>query len=123
MKHSSDLSVAIVDDDESLCRSLGRLLRAAGMESIAYHSAEAFLADTRHPDFDCLLLDVKLGGMSGIELQQHLVASGGTIPAIFITAYDEPATRERAFAASCRGYFRKTDPGAAVIDAIRKATS
>ena len=50
--------VAVVDDDEELCRSFGRLLRAAGFQPITYGSAEALLADTKHPQFDCLLLDV-----------------------------------------------------------------
>ena len=53
-----------------------RLLRAAGMQPISYASAEAFLADTKHPLFDCLVLDVHLGGMSGIELGQRLLAEG-----------------------------------------------
>ena len=55
--------VAVVDDDESLCRSVGRLLRAAGIEAVTYGSAEAFLEDAKRPQFDCLLLDVQLGGM------------------------------------------------------------
>ena len=123
MKLSGHLSIAIVDDDESLCRSLERLLRAAGMQSVAYPSAEAFLADARHPAFDCLVLDVQLGGISGIELQQRLAASGERTPVIFITAHDEPETREEALAAGCAGYFRKNDSGAEVIDAIRRAAA
>jgi len=53
--------VAVVDDDESLCRSFARLLRAAGFQQITYNSAESFLADTRRPQFGCLVLDIQLG--------------------------------------------------------------
>ena len=113
--------VAVVDDDESLCRSLGRLLRAVGIQPVTYLSAEAFLADTKRPRFDCLVFDIQLGGMSGIELHRQLNASGSTIPVIYITAHDEPATREEAQAAGCAAYFRKTVPGEDVLRAIRSA--
>jgi FixJ family two-component response regulator len=116
----STVQVAVVDDDPSLCRSLGRLLRAAGMESVAYGSAEAFLADTTQPHFDCLVLDVQLGGMSGIELGLWLAAEGSPPPIIFVTAYDDAETRGRAERAGCAAYFRKTDAGAGVLEAIRR---
>jgi FixJ family two-component response regulator len=118
---SEPLYVAVVDDDEHFCRSLGRLLRAAGMQAITYTSGEAFLADTKHPRFDCLVLDVQLGGMSGIELGRRLVAEGRSAPFIYITAHDDPDVRAGAKAAGCAGFFRKTDPGAEVLDAIRRA--
>jgi len=114
--------VAIVDDDESLCRSFGRLLRASGMQPIAYLSAEAFLADTKQPVFDCLVLDVQLGGLSGIELAQQLVAQGTRTPIIFVTGLEDPEARERAEAAGCAAFYRKTDSGAAVVDCIRRLT-
>jgi FixJ family two-component response regulator len=76
MSNTEPFYVAVVDDDENFCRSLGRLLRAAGMQPITYPSAEAFLADTKRPRFDCLVLDIHLGGMSGIELGERLVAEG-----------------------------------------------
>jgi FixJ family two-component response regulator len=120
MSKSGPIYVAIVDDDERLCRSLGRLLRAAGFQPIAYASAEAFLADNKHPQFDCLVLDIQLGGMSGIELAQRLVAEGGHAPIVFITAHDDPVARVEAEAAGCVAYFRKTDSGAEVLEAIRR---
>ena len=123
VKRSERLSIAIVDDDESLCRSLGRLLRAAGMQPVAYPSAEAFLGDARQAPFDCLVLDVQLGGISGIELQRQLAASGERTPVIFITAHDAPEARVQALAGGCTGYFRKNDSGAEVIDAIRRAAA
>jgi FixJ family two-component response regulator len=121
MSDTEPLYVAVVDDDENFGRSLGRLLRAAGMQSITYTSGEAFLADTKHPRFDCLVLDVQLGGMSGIELGRRLETEGRYAPFIYITAHDDPEARAAAEAAGCAAFFRKTDPGADVLNAIRRA--
>src|SRR5262245_27304878 len=114
---SPSIYVALVDDDQNLCRSVGRLLNAAGIHSIAYVSAEAFLADSRRPQFDCLLLDIQLGGMSGLELAHRLAASGSRTPVIYITAHDDPVDREQALATGCAGYFRKTDSGSDLLEA------
>ena len=114
------ICVAVVDDDESLCRSLGRLLRAADIQPVTYPSAEAFLADTKHPKFDCLVLDIQLGGMSGIELSKRLLAEGARTPFIFITAHDDAGIRTNAEATGCAGYFRKTGAGGEVLEAIRR---
>jgi FixJ family two-component response regulator len=121
MSSNSHNYVAVVDDDESLGRSLGRLLRASGIHPVSYLSAEDFLADRKRPQFDCLLLDIQLGGMSGIELNQELAASGSTTPVIFITAHDEPEVRVKALQTPCVAYLRKTEPAEAVLAAIRKA--
>ena len=121
MSSNRQTYVAVVDDDESLCRSFSRLLRAEGMQPVTYPSAEDFLADTKRPRFDCLVFDIQLGGMSGIELHRQLNSSGSTTPVIYITAHDEPATREEAQAAGCAAYFRKTAPGEDVLQAIRSA--
>ena len=120
MSKITPIYVAVVDDDESVCRSFGRLLRAAGLQPITYASAESFLADTKHPQFGCLVLDIQLGAMSGIELAQRLVAEGGHTPIIFITAHDDPEARAEAEATGCAAYFRKTDSGAEVLEAIRR---
>jgi FixJ family two-component response regulator len=120
MLTTEPLYVAIVDDDENHSRSFARLLRAAGMQAITYTSAEAFLGDTKHPQFDCLVLDIHLGGMSGIELGRRLVAEGGHAPFILITAQDDPEARARAKASGCVAFFRKTDAGANLLDAIRR---
>ena len=113
--------VAVVDDDESVCRSFSRLLRMARYQPVTYCSAEEFLADRNQPRFDCLVLDVQLDGMSGLELKKRLAAVADTTPVIFITAHDNPATRTEAEASGCAGYFRKTDPGDAILDTIRIA--
>ena len=118
MTSPANIYIAVVDDDESLCRSLGRLLRAAGIQPIIYNSAEAFLADAKHPTFDCLLVDIRLGGMSGIELAQWL---GSATPVIFMTAHDEPEVRAQAGQTGCAAYLRKTDSAETMLAAIRKA--
>lgn len=121
MSKNDPLHVAVVDDDERFSRSLGRLLRAAGMQSITYISGEAFLADPTHGRFDCLVLDIHLGGMSGLELGRRLVAEGCPAPFIYVTAHDDPEVRAGAKAAGCAAFFRKTDRGVEVLDAIRRA--
>ena len=123
MSSTRNIYIAVVDDDESLCRSMSRLLRAAHLQPITYPSAEAFLADTKHPKFDCLVLDIQLKGMSGLDLSQRLSAVKDTTPVIFITAHDDPEVRAQAEASGCAGYFRKTDSGADVLAAIRRAIS
>ncbi len=120
--NSQNIYVAVVDDDQSLCRSLGRLLRAAHFQPITYASAEEFLADTKHPKFDCLVLDIQLEGMSGLELSQRLSAVKDVTPVVFITANDDPEVRAQAMASGCHGFFRKTDSGSDVLAAIRRVT-
>jgi FixJ family two-component response regulator len=121
MSSTSNIYIAVVDDDESICRSLSRLMRAARFQTITYSSAEAFLSDSKHPKFDCLVLDIQLGGMSGLDLARRLAAVKDDRPIIFITAYDDPAMREQAEAIGCAAYFRKTESGADVLAAIRRA--
>jgi len=116
-----NIHVAIVDDDDSVCRSLGRLLSIVGIESVSYGSAEAFIADPEYAGYDCLVLDIQLGGMSGLELQARLVAESCPVPVLFITAHEDAASRLRAESLGCVGFFRKTDPGTHIIDAIRSA--
>lgn len=123
MSTPTPVPVAIVDDDESLCRSLGRLLRLAGYAATAFHSAEEFLAHGARQRFACLLVDIRLGGMSGLEMQRHLAAQGSRTPLIFITAHDEPATRAEAHRGACAGFFKKTEAGARILDAVRAATA
>jgi FixJ family two-component response regulator len=112
--------VGVVDDDESLRRSLARLLRAAGMQAITYASAEDFRADGKQPRFDCLVLDIQLPGMSGVDLRNLLTAEGISTPVLFVTAHDDPSARESAMAGPCVGYFRKTDAGSELLEAIRR---
>jgi FixJ family two-component response regulator len=121
MISSPNIYIAVIDDDESVCHSMSRLLRAARFQPVTYPSAETFLADKNHPHFDCLVLDIQLQGMSGVELHRRLAAVKDATPVIFITAYDDPQVRTQAEAFGCAGYFRKTDSSADVLAAIRHA--
>jgi FixJ family two-component response regulator len=112
--------IAVIDDDDSVCRSMSRLLRAAHLHPITYSSAEAFLTDTKRPRFDCLVLDIQLQGMSGLDLRRRLSAVKDATPVVFITAHDDPEMRAQAEASGCAGFFRKTDCGADVLAAIRR---
>jgi len=113
--------VAIVDDDDSICRSLSRLLQTANFRPVCYPSAQAFLDDWKHPRFDCLLLDIQMPGMSGIELKEHLNQAGSLLPVIYVTAHEDSEARQKALASGCDGYFRKIAPGSEILDAIRRA--
>ncbi|WP_431323158.1 response regulator transcription factor [Rhizobium sp. YTU87027] len=114
-------TVAVVDDDASLRRSVGRLLNAYGFPAIEYQSAEAFLGRDPNILIDCLVLDIDLGGMSGIELQQKLKEAGSKLAVIFITALEDPRLKIRAEQAGCVAYLRKPFAGAALVDAVKKA--
>ena len=120
---ASNIYIAVVDDDQSLCRSFGRLLRASGFHAVTYASSEAFLADARRPRFDCLVLDIQLTGMSGVELHRQLTSLGSNTPVIYLTAHEDPEMREQALTSGCAGYFRKTDAGELVVEAIRQAVA
>jgi FixJ family two-component response regulator len=84
-------TIAVVDDDASVRKSLGRLLRGAGFGVEAFASAEDYLAREGTCPPDCLVLDISLGGMSGLDLRDSLARSGSTVPIVFITAHDDPA--------------------------------
>ena len=112
--------VAVVDDDAGACAGMARLLRAVGMRVDTYSSAEALLATGAAWSYDCLVLDVRLTGMSGLELQQQLSRTGVTVPAIIVSAHDDPLTREEARRNGAVAFFGKTEPGALVIDAIER---
>ena len=99
--------VSIVDDDASVCRALTRLLRSAGYETHAFLSAEEFLESPDADDPACLILDVHLPGRSGLELQADLVSAQRAIPVVFITAFQDEATRDRALASGALAFLRK----------------
>jgi FixJ family two-component response regulator len=118
---STKTYIAVIEDDEGLRRSLARLLRAAGYQPVTYLSAEAFLDDAKHPVFDCLVVDVQLDGMSGIELIEQLAVSGSMTPLIFLTAHDDCEVLRQKIRAPFAGFLNKNEPIAAVFAAIDKA--
>jgi FixJ family two-component response regulator len=102
--------IAIIDDDESVCRAVRRLVRSLTMDAETFTSGQEFLDLLEAmPSFqpDCLILDVQMPGMNGLELKNRLAKTGNTIPVIFITAYDEVGVRERAFAVGAVAFLRK----------------
>lgn len=123
MSVPASVFVAIIDDDEIQCRSLGRLVRRAGFHPLAFHSAEDFLLAPERACFRCLLVDIQLGGISGLVLHQRLLAQGDRTPVIYITGHDDATARREALKTGCAGYLRKTDPSNAIIELLRRVTS
>ena len=115
--------VAIIDDDASVCRSLARLLQLSGYQPIMFESAEQFLSDPVRAHFGCLLVDVQLGGMTGLEMHGKLIEEGDRTPVVYITAFDDPRAQEDAVKLGCAGYFRKTDAGPDILKAVRRVTT
>jgi FixJ family two-component response regulator len=115
--------VAIIDDDELQCRSLSRLVRRAGFHALTFRSGEDFLAAPGRAVLRCLLLDIHLGGMSGIALHQQLLAQGDRTPVIYLTGHEDEATRSEAMKSGCAAFFVKTDASSAIIEALRRVTS
>jgi len=99
--------VAIVDDDDALRNSLDNLLRSVGFGVQGFASAEAFLQADHAPETACLILDVRMAGMNGLELQRQLGAAHWRIPIIFVTAYADDDTRAHALAAGAVAFLSK----------------
>jgi len=88
--------VAIVDDDQSIRDATSNLLQAAGFSTATFADAESFLQSAGRPRAACLVTDLRMPGMSGVQLHQHLIALGAPMPTVLITAYASDATRSRA---------------------------
>lgn len=104
-----------------MLQSLSRLLSAHGFRVDKFASAELFLAGIAECDAICLVLDIHLGGISGIDLKRKLNSSGRNLPVIFMTAVDNEATREQALEAGCIAYLRKPFMAKSLIQAINGA--
>jgi FixJ family two-component response regulator len=113
-------TIAVIDDNSSMLQSLNRLLSAHGFRVRTFASAESFLGHFADCEVDCLLLDINLGGICGIDLQRRLISSGTDLPVIFMTAIDNETTRQEAFDAGCIAYLRKPLLGKLLIDAINR---
>src|SRR5271169_3150583 len=99
--------VAVVDDDPSMLNAAKDLLDASGFATRLFTSAEEFLDKGAASQVDYLLLDIHLGGLSGIELCRQIKASGSTVPVIFMTALDNEVVRAQALKSGCVAYLRK----------------
>lgn len=116
--------IVIVDDDESVCRAIRRLVRSVAMDAETFSSGQSFLDLLEAmPSFqpDCLILDVQMPGMNGLDVQEQLVKRGKTVPVIFITAHDEVGVREKALAAGATAFIRKPFNDELLIKTMREA--
>jgi FixJ family two-component response regulator len=117
--------IAIVDDDDSLRKSLDNLLRSVGFRTQGFASAEAFLSSNQVHDTACLILDVRMPGMSGLELQRQMGAASWHIPIIFVTAHADADARAQALAAGAVDFlykpFHEEDLLKAIDTALRRS--
>jgi FixJ family two-component response regulator len=113
--------VSIVDDDASVRVAMESLVRSQGLIAFAFESAEDFLRSPRVDDSACLVTDVQMPGMSGLDLQDRLNAQGNRIPIIFITAFPEQTIRSRAEAGGALAFLEKPFGGRAMIELVRRA--
>lgn len=114
-------AVYIVDDDASIRRALQRLLRSFGYQALTFESAEEFLDSTSCSVEGCLILDIRLPGMTGLELQEKLVSRGAQHSVIFMTAHDNPQWRERAKTSGAIAYLKKPFGDQSLLEAIQIA--
>ena len=110
--------VIVVDDDPGMLRAVQRVLQVHGFETEVFSSVEGFLEGAHLGDATCLVLDVHLQHMSGIELRRQLTRSGHSLPVIFITAVESEATRKAALESGCVAYLHKPFPSDRLIEAI-----
>ena len=113
--------ISIVDDDESVREALKSLLKSAGFKAEAFASAEEFLNSGHLPGTDCLILDVRMPGMSGVELQDFLTASDEGVPIVFISAHADEEARARALESGAIDFLQKPFSDEALLSAIDAA--
>ena len=117
----SRLRVAVVDDDESVRKALKRLLRAANLDADTFASGRDFLDSLAAQVPDCVVLDLHMPGMNGLDIQQQLARGGLPLPIVIITGHDEPLARAQCLSAGAAAYLRKPLDDVALLDAIHRA--
>jgi len=118
-KNLAEPLVSIVDDDPSVRSSTRRLLRSSGMRAEVFASAEDFLHSGRAAETGCLLLDMSMPGMNGLELQSRLAETCGRIPIVFLSARSSEEEERRALEAGAARFLRKPVSKEALLNAIR----
>jgi FixJ family two-component response regulator len=113
--------ISVVDDDESVRRTTTLLIESFGFRAAAFESADAFLRSGQLHDTACLLVDVQMPGMNGLQLQSQLAGAGCRIPIIFITAYDDKESRRRAMQAGAVAFLGKPFSDEQLLQTIRSA--
>jgi FixJ family two-component response regulator len=121
MPDSSERLVSVVDDDEPLRRSVRNLLTSVGFQVETFASAEEFLLSSHREQTGCLVLDLRMPGMTGLELLARLAAIGSRIPAIILTAHNDDEARCRALRAGAAAFLGKPFRGDVLLDAVRTA--
>jgi FixJ family two-component response regulator len=114
-------TIFAIDDDPSMLNSIERLLKVCKFDVKTFKSAEAFLDSANPFDARCLILDIDLSGMSGIELKRRLAVSGFSVPTIFITGKDSEIVRKAALEVGCVAYLTKPFAAQQLTAAIGKA--
>ena len=115
--------VYVVDDDESVRRALARLLRSADLDAETFSSADEFLNSPKQKENSCIIIDIRMPGSTGFDLQQKLAAYDIRIPVIVISASDDALIREHARELGAISFFRKPVDDQALLDAIWWAIS
>jgi FixJ family two-component response regulator len=113
--------ISVIDDDTSLCTALVGLLRSLGYEARAFGSAEAFLAAAQTCSFACIISDIHMPGMSGIELKHHLTARDCTVPMIMITGRVDPQIEASATASGAMCLLMKPFETSVLIRCVEQA--
>ena len=113
--------IAVVDDDGSLRRSLKNFLRSVGFRVETFASAEEFLASAERETTGCLVLDLRMTGMSGLDLLRHLAAAKVRVPAVVLTAHGDEEIRQRCLGAGAVAFLDKPFRGDALLDAVQTA--
>ena len=113
--------IAIVDDDDSLRSSLGNLLRSVGLRVQEFPSANAFLSGHDARETACLILDVRMPGTNGLELQRHIAVANWRLPIVFITSHTDDDARSTAVDAGAVAFLNKPFREQAILDAIDAA--
>jgi two-component system, LuxR family, response regulator FixJ len=113
--------VAIVDDDDLFRRSIERLVRSAGFNVATFASAEDFLDSADLDRATCAILDMRLPGMNGLDLQQRLIARPTPMPIVFVSAHEEAAMRATALRAGAIAFLKKPFDNSALLDALNRS--
>jgi FixJ family two-component response regulator len=113
--------IAIIDDDASVRATTDSLVRSLGYVVFTFASAEDFLRSNRLDDLACVIADVQMPGMSGVELQAHLIAQGSRVPFIFFTAFPDEQIRAQALKAGAICYLTKPFDGDSLVQGLQVA--
>jgi FixJ family two-component response regulator len=113
--------IAIIDDDESVRVTTAKFVRLYGFSACTFASAEEYLQSPHVSDTSCLITDVRMPGMSGVDLQDRLIAQGCRTPVIFVTAFPEKNKQARALAAGAVCFLSKPFDGQTLIDRVNEA--